>query len=134
MSRLQRMTPRRLAVLRAVQESADHPTSAEIRERAQKYFPRISRGTVYNALAALARAGEVVERRGGTSSRYDAKSDRHDHALCIECGRMLDISASPADPLIAKAIEESGYRITGHHTEYYGYCPTCAGSRELSAR
>jgi Fur family ferric uptake transcriptional regulator/Fur family peroxide stress response transcriptional regulator len=120
------MTPQRQAVLEVVRDAHDHPTAAEIHQRVQAVLPRLSYATVYNALAALATQGEVLELAfGASASRYDGRNDRHDHAVCLGCGRLEDIDSRMPETSIVAAAAESGFRITGHHTEFYGYCPEC---------
>ncbi len=121
-----RMTPQRQAVLEVVREARDHPTASDILQRVKQRMPRLSYGTVYNALAALAEHGEVLELSfGDAASRYDGRNDRHDHAMCLRCGRLTDVESRTTEAQIVAATAQSGFRITGHHTEFYGYCPEC---------
>lgn len=84
MERQLRMTPQREAVLEVVRETHDHPTAGQIYERVRHRTPRFSCTTVYNALAALAKQGEVLALSfGDGASRYDGRNDGHDHALCL---------------------------------------------------
>ena len=88
----QNLTPQRRAVLEAVRESTEHPTAREILERARGKVPRLSYATVYNALDYLKRAGLVHEvSLGGGASRYDGRDPSHAHAICGECGSVVDI-------------------------------------------
>jgi len=92
-------------------------------------MPRLAYGTVYNALAALAEEGAVRELRfGDGASRYDGRNERHDHAVCLLCGRLTDIESRLSKASTLAAATQSGFRITGHHTEFYGYCPDCAAA------
>ncbi len=126
MERQLRMTRQRKAVLEVVREADDHPTARQIYERVRQRMPRFSHGTVYNALAALAEQGDVLALSfGDGASRYDGRNDRHDHALCLGCGRLEDIESRMPETSIVAAAAQSGFRITGHDTELRGYCPEC---------
>ena len=126
MERQLRMTPQREAVLEVVREAHDHPTAGQIYERVRHRMPRFCYATVYNALAARAKQGEVLAPSfGDGASRYDGRNDRHDHALCLGCGRLEDIESRLPETTIVAAAAQSGFGITGHHTEFYGYCPEC---------
>lgn len=121
-----RMTPQRQAVLDVVREAHDHPTAGQIYERVRQRMPRLSYATVYNALAALVEHGEVLALTfGNGASRYDGRNDRHDHAVCLSCGRLQDIDSRLPESVVVAAARHSGYRLVAHHTEFYGYCPDC---------
>lgn len=126
LERRTRMTPQRTAVLEVVREAHDHPTAAQIYERVKQRMPRLSYGTVYNALAALADQGEVLELSfGDSASRYDGRNDRHDHAVCLGCGRMEDVESRLPESVVVAASQQSGFRLVRHHTEFFGYCADC---------
>ncbi len=121
-----RLTRHRQLVLDVVRQSRDHPTVAEVYERARRRQPRISHATVYTALSALARHGYVLElSSGGEARHYDGRTDSHDHAVCVRCGRLMDVEAHIEDAEVQRVARETGYRLWAHHTEYYGLCPSC---------
>ncbi len=124
-----RLTPQRRAVLEVVRSASDHPTAAEIYERVKGRQPGIAYATVYNALAALVRRGQVLELSfGDAASHYDGRTDRHDHAICVRCGRLADVAGELPGARLQEAAAQTGYRLSGYHTEFYGLCPSCAGA------
>jgi Fur family peroxide stress response transcriptional regulator len=126
---LLRMTPQRQAVLEAVQASDDHPRAADIYERVRTSMPRIAFGTVYNALHALAEHGIILQLTfGDYASRFDARVDRHDHAICTSCGDLADTEAPPTPDTINRAAAATGFEIHEHHTQLLGRCATCRDS------
>lgn len=123
---LLRMTPQRQAVLEAVQASDDHPRAADIYERVRSTMPRIAFGTVYNALHALAEHGIILQLTfGDYASRFDARVDRHDHAICTRCGELVDTEAPPTRDTIDRAAAATGFEIHEHHTQLIGLCAAC---------
>jgi Fur family peroxide stress response transcriptional regulator len=123
---LLRMTPQRQAVLEAVQASDDHPRAADIYERVRSTMPRIAFGTVYNALHALAEHGIILQLTfGDHASRFDARVDRHDHAMCTRCGNLVDTVAPPTRDIIDRAAADTGFEIHEHHTQLIGLCSAC---------
>jgi Fur family peroxide stress response transcriptional regulator len=121
-----RMTPQRRAILEAVQASDDHPRAADIYERVRATMPGIAFGTVYNALHALAEHGIILQLTfGDSASRFDARVDRHDHAICTRCGDLVDTVASPTRDTINQAAAATGFEIHGHHTQLLGLCGAC---------
>src|SRR5215472_6793134 len=84
------LTRQRRVVLEVVQAGDTHPTASEVFERARKKMPTISFATVYNSLRYLKEAGLVREVTFGSgASRYDRETDRHDHAICARCGKLV---------------------------------------------
>jgi Fe2+ or Zn2+ uptake regulation protein len=125
----QRLTPQREAVLKAVRERDDHPTAGDIFARANQYLPAISYATVYNSLRYLKEAGLVHEISfGDSASRYDGVTERHDHAICNECGKLVDLDMPEAAKLMPAAARKSRFKPQSVHLTLRGVCPDCCGS------
>ncbi|MCC6176761.1 MAG: transcriptional repressor [Chloroflexi bacterium] len=121
-----RMTPQRQAVLEAVRASDDHPRALDIYERVRQTMPGIAFATVYNALHVLADHGVIQQLTfGDAASRFDGRVDRHDHALCIRCGDLVDAEAPPPPETLERAAVATGFAIHGHHTQLLGLCAAC---------
>ena len=121
-----KLTPQRDAVLRAVRERDDHPTASDIFGRAKKYLPSISYATVYNSLRYLRDAGLVREISfGDGASRYDGITDRHDHAMCTECGKLVDFDLAEPAQLMHEAARKSRFQPESIHLTLVGRCPDC---------
>src|SRR5215510_14263225 len=112
----QKLTPQRDAVFQVIREREDHPTASDIFEAARKRLPTISYATVYNSLRYLKEAGLVHEINfGDGASRYDRETERHDHAICSECGRMVDFDLPEAAQLIHAAARKSHFKAESVH-------------------
>ena len=97
----EKLTRQRHAILQAIRDSGDHPTANEIFQAARERLPTISYATIYNSLRYLKEAGLVREiKLGDTASRYDRMTHRHDHAICNECGKLVDFELPQAAELI----------------------------------
>jgi Fe2+ or Zn2+ uptake regulation protein len=121
-----RQTTQRQMILNEVLEAGEHLTAGEIFERVRRKDPRIAYGTVYRSLHLLAKHGLIQELTfADHASRYDARTDRHDHVYCTSCGLMIDVEVPEA--LFARHVaeERSGFAITRHHTVFAGACPAC---------
>jgi Fur family ferric uptake transcriptional regulator/Fur family peroxide stress response transcriptional regulator len=121
-----RQTRQRQAILRLIQAADDHPTAAQVYERARQVLPELGFATVYRSLRALAGEGLIREVRVGEVAQYDRRTDRHDHVVCRRCGRLADVVVPLAEAALAQAAAESGFQIEAHHTELSGLCPYCA--------
>jgi Fur family peroxide stress response transcriptional regulator len=104
-----------------------HPTAAELFQEARKMMPEISFATVYNSLRYLKEAGLVTEIAsfGKGASRYDSETYRHDHAICSECGKLVDFDLPGTVALTRAAARASRFQAESVHLTLYGLCPKC---------
>ena len=122
----QRLTSQREAVLAVIRERHDHPTAADIFEAARKKLPTISYATVYNSLKYLREAGLVREIAfGNCASRYDGVLERHDHAICSQCGKLVDFDLPEAADLIKVAARKTRFKAESVRLTLTGLCPDC---------
>lgn len=120
------LTPQREAVLDVIRMSNSHPTANEVFTAAKEHLPSISFATVYNSLRYLRESGHITEIRFGKgSSRFDAVTHRHDHALCTECGRLVDIEMELPSGLMARAAEYSHFEPASIEFTLLGKCSAC---------
>ena len=122
----EKLTPQREAVLQVIRERGDHPTANDIFEAARKRLPGISYATVYNSLRYLREAGLVREISfGDSASRYDRETDRHDHAICNNCGKLVDFDLQETADLMRAAARKSRFKAESVHLTLRGICPDC---------
>ncbi|HLI05047.1 MAG TPA: transcriptional repressor [Ktedonobacteraceae bacterium] len=117
------------AVLEVVQAAHNHPTAQEIYEAVKLVRPKIGLASVYRILHALSEQGYIKEvGRSDDCTGYDGRTFRHDHAICTNCGALLDV---PVDVLVsAEALEQAalatGIKLGTYEVRLYGLCPSCA--------
>jgi Fur family transcriptional regulator, peroxide stress response regulator len=122
----EKLTRQREAVLQVVRDRDDHPTASEIFQSARLRLPTISYATVYNSLRFLKEAGLVHEINfGDSASRYDRETDRHDHAICNDCGKLVDFDLPQAADLMRAAARKSKFKPASVHLTLRGLCPDC---------
>ncbi|WP_028550037.1 peroxide-responsive transcriptional repressor PerR [Paenibacillus sp. UNC451MF] len=126
-----RMTPQRHAILAYLLNTMTHPTADEIYKSLAPRFPSMSVATVYNNLKVFIEVGLVREMTyGDHSSRFDADMSDHYHALCEECGKLVDFAYKPLDDLEKTAGIETGFVVKSHRVEVYGICSDCASVKQ----
>lgn len=127
-----RMTPQRHAILDFLINTLAHPTADEIYRALEPKFPNMSVATVYNNLRVFKEAGLVREMTyGDASSRFDANTVDHYHAICTECGKIKDFDYPPLNSVEQQAAEETGFHICSHRMEVYGVCADCLQKRKV---
>lgn len=122
------LTKQRTAVLQVIRESDKHLTANEVFEDARRVLPGISFATVYNSLRYLEETGLIAEVLFCADvTRYDRMVNRHDHALCSYCGRLIDLELAIPPALVKKAAELSQFEAQSVEIILRGKCPDCAG-------
>jgi Fur family peroxide stress response transcriptional regulator len=120
------LTPQREAVLQVIRESENHMTASEIFAAARSVLPSISYATVYNSLKYLKDAGLVHEISfGNGASRYDRETERHDHAICTSCGKLVDFDLTVTKDVVRAAARKTRFLPESIHLTLRGLCPDC---------
>ena len=121
-----KLTPQREAVLQVIRAREDHPTANEIFEAARAILPAISYATVYNSLRYFRETGLVREINfGDSASRYDGITERHDHAICTNCRKLVDFDCNEAADLMRAAARKSRFKPERVYLTLMGLCPDC---------
>jgi len=89
------ITLQRLAILEFLEGNTTHPTVEDIYKNLKKKYWTISQATIYTALQAFKKAGEIQE----LSIRkdricFDPNPKPHSHFYCQECKKVFDIEIS----------------------------------------
>ncbi len=121
-----KLTPQRIAIVGALVDDATHPTAQDLYERLRPAFPTMSFATVYNTLDALTALGRVGSLRLGSAVRFDPNTAPHHHAICDECGAVVDLPAELASPETHQSIEKTfGFTVRAEERSYRGLCRQC---------
>jgi Fur family peroxide stress response transcriptional regulator len=122
-----RITPQRLAVLRILAASEEHPTAEQIFEKVKVEFPTTSLATIYKTIALLKGLNEVLELGfPDGSNRYDGnKPFPHPHVICTRCRKIMDPDVISLDELKDEIGKKTGFRIHYHRLDFFGVCQEC---------
>ena len=122
------LTKQRQTVLRVIRESNKHLTANEVFDDARRLLSGISFATVYNSLNYLKNKGLIGEIKLGTDAKlYDRKLTRHDHALCNNCGMLIDMELTIPTKLLEEAANHSKFKPETLELTLRGLCPNCCG-------
>jgi Fur family peroxide stress response transcriptional regulator len=124
-----RITPQRLAVLKILASSEDHPSVERIYEQVKENFSTTSLATIYKTVILLKQMHEVLELGfPDGSNRYDGNQPYpHPHIICTRCKRITDPDLGSMTQLVAEAAQKTGYEILDHRLDFFGICPDCQG-------
>jgi Fur family transcriptional regulator, ferric uptake regulator len=122
-----KLTRPRRAVLNVIAASAESLTPAEIHARAQKHYRPTGLVTVYRTLELLTECGAVrkIHAPDGCHA-YAPASEGHAHdIICQKCHAVIEFDNCDLADLLATVQRRTGYQVSGHWLELFGYCPRC---------
>ncbi|MBN2146308.1 MAG: transcriptional repressor [Anaerolineales bacterium] len=122
-----RITPQRMAVLKIMLTSEEHPTVEEVYNRVRSAYPMTSMATIYKTVALLKEMGEVMEiGMGHGSNRYDGlHPEPHLHMICTSCNSITDIEASDLIAMAQEKVRASGFQLSSQRLDFFGICAKC---------
>ena len=122
-----RLTPQRMMILSAIENSHDHISADEIYARVRAKYPHINISTVYRTLELLNELRLVTETDFGEGRvRYHpADKGRHHHLVCQECGAIIDLGESVLSSLKSALLQEYKFDADLKHLAIFGRCGNC---------
>jgi Fur family peroxide stress response transcriptional regulator len=122
-----RITPQRIAILKVLASTSEHPTVERIYEQVKSDFPTTSLATVYKTVTLLKDLHEVLELGFPEwSNRYDGnKPHSHPHVICLKCKKIVDPDLSGLAEMASELKRETGFKIMNHRLDFFGICPIC---------
>ncbi|MGI8639626.1 MAG: Fur family transcriptional regulator [Pyrinomonadaceae bacterium] len=121
------LTKQREVVLQVIRDEEEHLTANEVFDKAKQLLPGISFATVYNSLRYLKEAKHIAEISfGNGASRFDSLTSRHDHAICTNCGKLVDMEIELPGEIVNLATEFSKFKLESIELTLRGLCPECS--------
>jgi len=122
-----RATASRVAVMRVLAESHDHPRIDQVIERVRAGGTPISTQAAYDVCDALHRA--TLARRielPGSPARFESRvGDNHHHLVCRTCGETVDVDCAAGTAPCLEVDDDRGFAIDEAEVIYWGRCPEC---------
>src|SRR4030042_351405 len=122
-----RLTPQRLMILSAIENSRDHISAEEIYAPVAAKYPHVNISTVYRTLELLKKLGMVYEINLGEGRiRYHAEeSGHHHHLVCQQCGTVIDIDEAALSSLRDILLRDYHFQAELRHVGVFGICDSC---------
>lgn len=123
-----RLTPQRMMILSAIENSDDHISAEEIYTQVVAKYSNVNISTVYRTLELLKRLGLVTETDLGEGRvRYHpADKGHHHHLVCKECGAIIDLDESVMAPVKDTLLREYKFIADLGHLAILGRCVNCS--------
>lgn len=122
-----RITPQRIAILKAFLSTTRHPSVEQVYDQVKTDFPTTSLATVYKTVNLLKEVNEILEISfTDCGNRYDGNRPYpHPHLICTRCKSIIDPEVNLLDQMTSEVTKTTGYKITSHQVELFGICPSC---------
>jgi Fur family transcriptional regulator, ferric uptake regulator len=122
-----RMTPQRLMIVAAVENSANHISAEEIYSQVIKKYPNVNISTVYRTLDTLAEMRLVTKTDLGDGRvRYHpADKGHHHHLVCRECGAIIDLDEKALTGIQKTLLNDYNFIADLRHLGISGICVKC---------
>jgi Fur family ferric uptake transcriptional regulator len=123
-----RLTPQRIMILSAIENSDDHISAEEIYAQVVAKYPSVNISTVYRTLELLKHLDLVTETDLGEGRvRYHpADKGHHHHLVCKECGAVIDLDESVMSPVKDTLLREYKFIADLEHLAIFGRCVNCS--------
>jgi Fe2+ or Zn2+ uptake regulation protein len=122
-----RLTEARRAVVETMAKSRRALTPIEVYDAARETYPALGLVSVYRTLEALEHQGLIqrVHQPEGCQAFITAPAGHQHLLLCKQCGQAALFEGDDLDALIKSIARKTGYRITEHWLQLFGFCPNC---------
>ena len=122
-----RRTASRLAVIKALVNSAGHITADDLADKVRQQTPHVGRMTVYRTLDLLCELGVVRPIYQGTGAAHYIlmANGSHHHLVCNRCHGVIEFEVCSAATLIEQVAEQFEFQIFSHLLELHGLCKAC---------
>ena len=123
-----RFTAQRRQIVDMFLSTERHLTVQELYDLVRKTDSRIGYATVARTMKVLSESGvcRVVDFGDGLH-RFEHKygHEHHDHLICKECGKFVEIYSERLEELQEHLIKKHGYVQVSHRLDIFGVCPAC---------
>ena len=123
-----KITKPRKAIMRIITEAKEPISAEDIYMKAMQFNIKMNLSTIYRNLEILEKS-EVINKlslEGEDKQYYDLKKKIHCHYLvCLSCKKVIPLLDCPLEDYEKEVENKTGFLITGHNFEFYGYCSDC---------
>lgn len=122
-----------LKIIGEMREMKIHLSAEEIYLKLKKTNPKVSLSTIYRNMDKLASQGVISKLKFQYNpTKYDANTESHPHIICINCGKVEDISINrnlreivEKEPLVKER-----YKVLTIDLNIYGICNECKNNKK----
>jgi len=120
-------TKQRQIILNILTTATVPQTAEDIYIKAVSMVPNIAKTTVYRNIDSLFSNGIISRYRFDKDKySYELNTNVHSHyLLCKKCGELTSLKTCPLIDLENSILKDTGFNITNHSIELFGFCKKC---------
>lgn len=124
---MEKYSKQREEIINLLSNTKTHPTAEEIYSTLKNNGSTASRGTVYRNLGHLIEKGIVTKIAISDSpDRYDYIKQKHNHIICIRCGKVFDYYFSLDEEMLKQdTLSQTSVEIVDNTFTLNGICNEC---------
>ena len=118
----------RVQILDIFLKTEKHLAINELYDLVRKKNTQIGLATVYRTMELLCDAGlarKLDFGKGGKYYEHKYKHKHHHHLICLECGRIIEITSSKLEQVQRQLAKKHGFTIARDTMKIFGTCKTC---------
>jgi len=122
-----RMSHPRLLIYQELSNALNPLSPQELYQGLLKKKKRIGLTSIYRSLDFFESLGIVFKIINGSNVKYKLceLEDHHHHIVCKTCGNVVEFNFCDISDWSKKVMESTGYEVTEHQFNFYGYCEAC---------
>ncbi|MBM4341484.1 MAG: transcriptional repressor [Deltaproteobacteria bacterium] len=122
-----RMSHPRLFIYQELAASNNPLSPQELYRNLIKQKKKIGLTSIYRSLDLFESLGVVFKIVNGSNVKYKIceMDDHHHHIVCKKCGEVVELHFCHISDWSEKVKESTGYEVTDHHLNFYGFCKNC---------
>ncbi len=119
-------TPGRMELLRVLDASPTPLSITDMQHELKKL--KLDQATFYRMVNDLKEASVIREvHLEHNHAHYELGGDHHHHAICEQCGKIVDLSSCNIAGLETEVLKKAKFKsINRHSLEFFGLCNACA--------
>ena len=105
-----------------------HPSINDLYDLVRKKNPKIGLATVYRTMEVICDAGLARKLDFGDGTKHyehKYKHKHHHHLICLECGKIIEITSSKLEQVQRQLAKKHGFTIARDTMKIFGTCKTC---------
>jgi len=115
-----RITSPRVAILRALASSDDHPDAVQLLDRAREHEPSMSAASVYRAMRVFEDEGVVVRHEWQGRGRFEeADREAHLHIIDVVSGDIAEVQSTDVEAVLHHLVSKSGFELVDYRLDLF---------------
>jgi Fur family ferric uptake transcriptional regulator len=117
----------RLLIYQELSNALSPLSPLEIYQNLLKKKRKIGLTSIYRSLDLFESLGIAFKISNASAVKYKLceLEDHHHHIVCKTCGHVVELDFCDISGWSKKVTESTGYEVTDHQLNFYGYCRAC---------